>query len=433
MTDPARGPAGKALGGMTLLVLSLVYGVQYLDQILLGLFIQPIKAEFALSDTQVGLLTGAAFTVLYVTLGLPLARLADRGNRKRIVLVSVTVFSIATACSGVTGGFLSLFATRMLVAIGEAGTIPASVSILADTFPSSQRRLAMSLHSCGGFAGTAFGLLTVGLASAVLGWRHIFGVAGLIGLVLALCVALLVREPARVSGPAAPKAFFQDLRELVQIRPYVLLALGMGIGAIASSAAINWIPAFLGRSYAMPQREIVLFLAAAWGIGATAGSVMFGLVTNRLNRAGGARPLLVVAALIFLFAAMCCVSFLTNSAALTLIAFGLALFLMGGIRGPAFATVQDLVAPRCQATANALLMLSMYVIGVTLGPLLTGMVSDALATTFGKEALRHALLVVLGCASITGSLFVVAAAIALSRRSPARLSPRAETCASPAG
>lgn len=173
----------------------------------------------------------------------------------------------------------------------------------------------------------------------------------------------------------------------------------------------------------MPQRDIVLFLAAAWGSGATSGSVTFGLLTNRLNRTGGALPLLVVAALIFLFAAMCCVSFLMDSAHLTLIAFGCALFLMGGVRGPAFATVQDLVSPHCQATANSLLMLSMYVIVVTLGPLLTGIVSDALTATLGKEALRYALFAVLACASIAGSLFVVAAAILLNRQTPRAASP----------
>ena len=398
-----------------LAVLSLVYGIQYLDQILLGLFIQPIKAEFVLSDTQAGLLTGVAFTILYVLLGLPLARLADRGNRRNIVLASATLFSIATACCGLTVGFLSLFAARMCVAIGEAGTIPASVSMLADRFPPSRRRIAMSLHSAGGFVGTATGLLAVGLASTILDWRHVFVIAGLLGLALALCVALLVREPPRVTGAAAPKTFLADLAELLRIRSYVLLVLGMGIGAIASAAAINWIPAFLARSHAMPQREIVLFLAAAWGVGATSGSVFFGFLTNRLNRASGSRPLLVVASLMILFPAMCCAAFLAGSAGLTLVAFGAALFLMGGIRGPAFAAVQDVVPARCHATANALLMFSMYVIGVTLGPLLTGAISDTLSGGLGAEALRYALLVVIACAGLAGSLFVTASAVALKR------------------
>ena len=416
MTEATPSEAIKRSDVALLVTLSLVYGVQYLDQILLGLFIQPIKSDFGLSDTQVGLLTGPAFTILFVLLGLPLARLADRGNRKRIVMASAVIFSIATACCGLTVGFLSLFAMRMMVAIGEAGTVPASVSILADAFPSEKRRLIMSLHSCGGFVGTAAGLLAVGALSTDLGWRHIFGIAGAIGIVLALAVALFVREPLRNTGPTAPKTFLQDMSKLLRIRPYVLLALGMGIGAIASGAAINWVPAFLARSHGMAQREIVLFLAAAWGIGATSGSVFFGIVTNWLNRSGGARPVLVVASLMVLFSSMCCVAFVMESAWLTMLCFGFALFLMGGIRGPAFATVQDIVPPHCQATANALLMFSMYLIGITLGPLLSGALSDFLAATFGSESLRYALLVVIACSAITGASFTAAAAVRLSKQ-----------------
>jgi len=411
----ASSPAQKSGAShiATLLILSLVYGAQYLDQILLGMFIQPIKAEFALTDTQVGLLTGLAFTALFVILGVPVARLADRGSRKLIILASATIFSIATILCGVSVGFLSLFAMRMLVAIGEAGTVPSSASLLADLFPSSQRRLAMSFHSCGAYFGTAIGLLFVGLATAVLSWRHVFGIAGAFGLVLAVLVALFVREPERTGATAAPTNLLQDGRKLLAIRSFVFLSLAMGVISISTAAAINWVPAFLARSHGLDQKHIVLILAGVWGIGATSGGIISGVVTNRLYRAGGKWPLVAVGSLAVIFPVLCCAAFLVTSASTTVILFGLALFTMGGIRGPAFATVQDIVPANCRATANAVLMFSMYAIGVTLGPLLTGVVSDVMTASLGADALRYALLVVIASAGVVGAILMWLAAVTL--------------------
>lgn len=396
-----------------LVILSLVYGVQYLDQILLGMFIQPIKAEFVLTDTQAGLLTGVAFTALFVVLGVPLARLADRGSRKAIVLASATIFSVATICCGLAAGFLTLFVMRMMVAVGEAGTVPASASMLADVFPPSQRRLAMSFHSCGAYLGTAIGLLFVGLASGILGWRQIFAVAGAFGLVLALMLAFFVMEPTRTSKAKAPTTLLQDARELLAIKPFVFLSLALGVAAISTSAAINWVPAFLARSHGVDQKHIVLFLAVVWGVAATSGGVIFGVVTNWLYRLGGRWPLLVVGGLMIFFPIMCCAAFLVSTTIGTLVFFGTALFVMGGIRGPAFATVQDIVPAHCRATANALLMFSMYAIGVSLGPFLTGMISDVLKANLGADALRYALLVVIASAGAVASILIGLAALTL--------------------
>lgn len=399
-------PPLKASGIALLATLSLVYGAQYLDQIILGMFLQPIKAEYLLSDTQAGLLTGVAFTMLFVTLGIPLARLADRGNRKLIVLASATIFSFATIFCGLSVGFISLFLMRMLVAIGEAGTIPASVSILSDVFPPSQRRLALSFHSCGSYFGTAIGLLFVGLASDFLGWRQIFGIVGGAGLVLALAVALFVREPKRSSEAAVTNTFLHDIKALVAIKPFVFLALALGFISTSSSAAINWIPAFLARSHGMDQRHILLFLAAVWGIGATSGSVASGFLTNWVYRKGGKWPLVVVGVLAIVFPLLCCVAFLATKADVSLIVFACAIFVMGGIRGPSFAAVQDIVPSHCRATANSFLMFTMYAIGFTFGPLLTGVFSDILAVSLGAEALRYALLVVIASAGVAGAVFV---------------------------
>lgn len=408
---PPSGMAQKKSSRIAMLIiLSLTYGSQYLDMILLGLVIQPIKAEFALSDTQVGLLTGIAFTALFVILGVPLARLADRSNRKLIVLASVTVFSVATICCGLTVGFVSLFIVRMMVAVGEAGSVPASISMLVDAFPQEERRLALSFHSCGAYFGTAIGLLFVALVSPFLNWRHIFGIAGTFGLILAILIAVVIREPGRVAAAAAPRTFFEDVGRLARIKPFVFLSLALGVVAISSSAAINWVPAFLARSQGMSQQHIILYLAAAWGIAATSGGVASGIITNWLHRKGGKWPLVAVGTLMVLFPAMCCVAFLAKDVVVTLLVFGGALFLMGGVRGPTFAAVQDIVPASCRATANSFLMFTMYAIGITFGPLMTGIVSDLLRVSLGAEALRFALLIVIASSAIIGAILVALAA-----------------------
>lgn len=420
-TQPRSASAGldfKASNIALLTTLSLVYGAQYLDQIILGMFLQPIKAEYLLSDTQAGLLTGVAFTMLFVSLGIPVARLADRGNRKLIVVASTTIFSLATIFCGLSVGFISLFLMRMLVAIGEAGTIPASVSILSDVFPPARRRLALSFHSCGSYFGTAIGLLFVGLASPFVGWRQIFGVVGGVGLLLALAVVLFVREPERSAEAQVTNSLLQDVKALVAIRPFLFLALALGFISTSSSAAINWIPAFLARSHGMDQRHILLFLAAVWGLGATSGSVASGFVTNWVYRKGGKWPLIVVGCLAVVFPLLCCAAFLATKAVVSLIVFACAIFAMGGIRGPSFAAVQDIVPAHCRATANSFLMFTMYAIGFTFGPLLTGAFSDIFAASLGTEALRYALLVVIASAGVVGAIFVALAAVTIGRVSP---------------
>lgn len=395
---------------VTLLVLlGAVYGIQYLNQILLGLLVQPIKSEFSLSDTQVGLLTGVAFSLFYVVFGFPLARLADKHNRKFIIIASVVVFSAATIACGLATGFTSLFVARVCLALGEAGTMPSAVSMLADRFKPSSRRLVMALHSSGGYLGTAVGLLALSAFSGAVGWRVFFWSSGAAGLVLAVLIALFGHEPPRESRPSAAPNFVRDMGSLARNTPYVLITLGLGVAAISSSAAIYWAPAFLARSYGLPQSRIVLFLGFAWS-GATLGSIVFGYVTNWLHRRGGHVPLLALSGLALLSPLVLILAFNAGTLTLSLAGIATALFLMSGLRGPAFATIQDIVPNNLQATANAAVMFSFYAIGVALGPLLTGMISDALKAYAGPETLRYALSVVMAIGSIgAAGLFTFAA------------------------
>lgn len=406
-------------------LLSAVYGIQGLDQNLMALFVQPIKAEFALSDTEVGLLTGAAFSLLYVILGFPLARLADRRNRKFIIIVSVVVFSAATVTCGMAVGFASLFIARICVAVGEAGTMPSAVSMLADRFKPSTRRLVMTIHSAGGYLGNAIGILVLSTLSVEVSWRTVFWRSGAAGLVLAALLAVFAHEPSRERRPAVTRSFLADMFGLAHNAPYVLITLGLGAASVSAAAAAAWVPAFLARSHGMELPEIFLFVGLSGCVGAV-GSVLFGFVTNRLNRRGGHWPLLMLSVLALSFPLVLMLAFSTDVLQLSLAGIVTGGFLSSGLRGPAFAAIQDIVPNNLQATANAPVMFSMYAFGVTLGPLATGMISDALKAYVGAEALSYALCVMMGIGSLTAAGLFSFAAISLrakdltsaERRSP---------------
>jgi predicted MFS family arabinose efflux permease len=406
--------ASERRNAATLLVLlSAVYGLQYLDYVLLGLLVQPIKQSLHLSDTQAGLLVGVAFTLFYVVLGFPLARLADRRNRKYIVIMSVALFSLATAACGLAGGFASLFVARVCVAVGEAGTMPSAVSMLADRFKPSTRNLVMGIHSSGAYLGTAVALLVLSAITAIVTWRAIFWSVGTVGLILAALMAIFGHEPPRQDNTLPARSFLADLRVLIRNKPYVLITLGLGAVCIPSAAAIGWVPALLARSYGLAQTRIVLFLAVAWGVCATTGSLSLGYVTNKLHRRGGHGPLLVLSILSLAFPFVFLAAFTISKPIPTLVEILAAFFLMSGIRGPAFATVQDIVPGSLQATASAVLMFSMYGIGVTLGPLVTGMMSDALTAYAGSNALKYALSIVMGLGAVSAAGLLAFAARSL--------------------
>lgn len=291
---------------VTLALLSVVFGLQYMDQIMVGLFVEPIKRDFGLSDTQMGLITGFSFTFFYVLCGLPLARLADRANRKHIIVASLLLFSAATAACGLAAGFVSLFVARICVAIGEAGTTPASISMLAQRFDPSRRQMVMSIYTGAGFGGTALGLLVIGLLSASLSWRYLFIVAGMLGIVAAVLVAWRLREPYRAPSTDAAAGLHLGAAfwYLVRIPSFRWMAIGTGLALIAASSAMSWIPAFLVRSHGFTQSQVILFLALGWGGGATVGTFVFGALNARLRQLGGRWPLVVAVLLVLAFSAI---------------------------------------------------------------------------------------------------------------------------------
>jgi MFS family permease len=403
----------------TLALLAAAYGVGALDRVLLALLTEPIKVEFGASDTEMGLLTGPAFAIFYVVLGLPLASLADRTNRTRLIVVSLVVYSLATFLSGLAWSFTSLLVARICLAIGEAGQTPASTSILADCYPSARRQLPMVIYTTGGFVGGALAIFVIGFLGLASEWRQVFAVAAVPGLILAFLLFTTSREPRQLVGAAAgarDPGLLSDLfpakhmRELLRIRSFWSMTLGFSTAMLVAYASLSWMPSFLTRTLGFDTNHVFLFSAVAWGVGGAAGAFLSGLLAARLRASGADRPLYLCATMSIVFTIAFCFSFLLRQNALSLPALTLGLFLVGGSQGPVFALTQDLVPTDRRAIAIALLLFLANIIGLGLGPLAVGVLSDAIRFLYGVDSVRYSLAAVIAVSGlISGASFYSAA------------------------
>ncbi len=344
------------------------------------MFMEPIKKEFGLSDTQLGLLTGLAFSVMGGIASVPLARWADRGNRKWIIGGSFAVWTVMTGASGAATSFVQLLAARVGVGIGEAGCIPATHSMLGDYYPRELRPHALAVHGAGTYLGLLGGMLGGGILVQTVGWRAGFIWLGLAGLALAAIFHFTVREPARVDALAhAPLAAAEGLfAQLGDKRAFWLLVAAFSTTSLAGSSVMVWLPSYFERAFALSPIQIGLGLGLCLGVATAIGAVVggrLGVRHARNSRSWGAGFAAGVTVLVMPF-------FLGSFyAPWPLLAFALlfmAFLLAGTILGPVFSTLQDLVSPHARATALAVVALFGVLVGQGLGPLLVGALSDAL-------------------------------------------------------
>lgn len=360
-----------------------VFVLNFVDRQIMTILIQPIKQEFNFSDTQLGMLGGLAFAVLYSTLGIPIARWADRGHRVSIIALSLFVWSVFTALTGFARSFTHLLLARVAVGIGEAGCTPAAHSIISDYFTRERRSRALSIYSMGIYGGIFVGFVVGGLVAQRYGWRAAFFVVGTPGILVALLLRLTLREPPRglsegLKARAEPPPVSAVVRTL-----WTTSTLRHGIMATALHAFVGYgiasfYPAFLMRTQPMGIAEAGFWLALVTAVGGFTGSWLGGALADRWStRTGDARHQLWVPAwstlasvplglLVYLLPQKYAVLFLMVPTT----ALG-AMYL-----GPTAAITQSLVGVRERAVASALSLLVINLIGLGLGPLLTGMLSD---------------------------------------------------------
>ena len=369
---------------LALTLLTAIATVGFIDRIVMNVLAVPVQKEFHLSDKQVGLLTGLAFALFYATLSLPIARLADRFNRRNIIAASLATWSGMTALSGLATGFGSLVAFRIGVALGEAGSVPASHSIIADYYPPEKRVTALASWGLALPAGIMLGYASGGWIASALGWRLAFGVIGVAGLALAPLVLLLVREPARAGSSGSTRTeqappLGEAMRFLWRLRTYRYMLIGTTLHAFAQYAMMSWSAPFYMRVHHMPLAEVASWLALMNGLGGGIGIYLGGRLSDAAGSRNPAGRVWVSAVAMLLMVPAALIQFLTPSLTASL-AFGfVATMLMFFYYGPIIGVPQSIVPPRIRALTSAVTLLVFNLFGLGLGPAVTGFLSDRLA------------------------------------------------------
>ncbi|MFT6093355.1 MAG: putative MFS family arabinose efflux permease [Pseudohongiellaceae bacterium] len=395
--QPIENPyASKKARNYALGLLTVVYSFNFIDRQLLSILQESIKLDLSLSDSQLGLLTGFAFALFYVTAGLPIARLADRSNRRNIVAVSIGLWSLMTALSGLVQNYGQLLAARVGVGVGEAGGSPPSHSIVSDIFPPESRASALAFYSTGVNIGILFGFLFGGWLNEYFGWRVAFMVVGLPGLLIAVLVRFTLKEPIRglmekkqVSDVQVP---FSEVVALLWSRhSFRHLALGAGLNAFAAYASINWLASFFIRSHGMSTGELGTWLSLSTGLLGAIGVFAGGVIADKLAPRDK-RWYVWLPALVGFFSVPFAVAMLLAPGQYTALLLSFIPGLLFNVYlGTSIATAHGLVGSRMRATASAILFLILNIIGLGLGPWSVGMLSDYLNPTLGAESLRYAM------------------------------------------
>lgn len=384
----------------------------YLDRQILSILLESIKRDLQLSDTALGFLTGIAFALFYTFAGIPIARWADRGTRRTIMALGLTIWSGMTALTGLAQSFTQLALARIGVGIGEAACSPPAHSLLSDYFPPTQRGTALSIFSLGVPIGIMIGYLTGGWVNQHFGWRSAFFVVGLPGVVLAVIVRLTLREPARghsegvqattSASPALP--FAEVVRFMWQLRSFRHLSLAAALHALYGYGVLAFMPAFMMRVHGMTNTaELGLWLGLIAGVFSGIGTFLGGTLGDRFAaiRNDMRWYLWLPAWATLLSIPFSCLFYLWPEGRTALL-----LSIPGAILGPTYigptmAMTQGLAHLRMRATAAAILLFILNLIGLGLGPQAVGVLSDLLAPSYGVESLRYALL----CIVVTGSVW----------------------------
>jgi MFS family permease len=370
-------------------LLFLVYVLNFVDRQILQILIEPIRKEFNFSDTQMGMLSGLAFAVVYSVLGIPIARIADRRNRVTIISISLFVWSFFTVVTGRAHSFVQLFAARVCVGIGEAGCTPPAYSIISDYFEKTRRTTAVAIYSMGIYGGVFVGYLVGAQVAQEYGWRMAFYVVGLPGILLALIVKLTLREPPRgfaegIATPATPPPVKEVLSKLLTKPTFWHLALATALHAFVGYGVSGFHPSFLIRVHGLTVGEAGTVLAIVSAVSGVGGTWFGGWLADKLSQSkrdvrwqlwtpGYATLLNVPAAVIAYYLA-------DKNIVIGMMFISLVFGVM--YLGPSYATMQRLVDVRERALGSAVLLLIVNLIGLGLGPTLVGVVSDIINNRF---------------------------------------------------
>ncbi|MEO0550772.1 MAG: MFS transporter [Pseudomonadota bacterium] len=367
------------------------------DRMILSVLFEPIKAEFDLSDTQLGLLGGLTFALFYATLGVPLAKYADKNDRRRLIAACLILFSIMTALSGFATAFLMLVILRIFVAVGEAGVNPASQSIVADYYPATERSLAMSSLTVGGNIGMILGFLVGGYVSQVYGWRAAFFVVGLPGILVGLGLLMFLKEPQRGGAEETAQREVANATVLEAVKAMfaspilrqVLIA--STLSGMVTYGVIQWLPAYFSRVHELPQAQVGIVMALFFGVIGAIGTLTGGRLTDVLSRRRVDLGIKMIAVTQIITVPLLTIGYLSPSLITSLGFLVLPIMVFTFYLGPSLAFIQTYAPIEMRSMAAAIKMLCLNLVGLSLGPLIVGVMSDILEPTAGPRGLALAL------------------------------------------
>lgn len=389
--EPAPLPVGRLYLWWLITVLLLVNILNFVDRQSVFILAEDIKRDLALSDTDIGLLGGLAFAVVYATLGIPLARIAEMYGRKRILAAVLFLWSALTALGGLAQNFVQLVATRLGVAAGEAGSTPTAHSLISAYFPERRRGLILAIYSLGVPLGTMIGLILAGWINQVASWRTAMIALGAPGILLALLLLVTIREPPAQAEKVKEQRLWLTLRALWSRPSFRQMAYGQAVYSMGANAAIVFAPAFLMRTYGLDSASTGLSLGIVYGVIGVAGTLIGGAMGDRF---GGRDArwrlwlpgLVLIAAMPLTFGAWFAPDPTSSVALLAGTKFANLFYF-----GPIFVALHSIAPVHARGTASAVLLFFNSLVGISMGPLVTGLVSDWLEPSFGLMSLRYAL------------------------------------------
>ena len=398
-----------------LTLLTLIATIQFFDRAMMVIVVEPIKQEFGLSDSQLGLVAGLSYAVAFAVAGIPLGWLADRVNRRNLLAGVVALWSAFVALAGSASSYAALVATRVGIGAMDAGGQPCSVSMIADMVQREKRAGAVAVFFAGVPLGMLLGFLGGGLIASEYGWRAGFYVAAVPGLVLAVLLWFTVKEPQRgatePAGQAPEKAppLMQSLSFMAGQRSLVLIIAASVLVTATSSAMMSWIGSLLIRTHQLSLPTVGVMTALCMGGVGAVGTLLAGSLADRLGAQDmrwQPRLMALAAALIALFGAGVC---LLPSVAAVAVALGLFAACVAGLNGPTYALSQSLVQVRMRGVSMSTLIVLLNLIGVGVGPTVAGVLSDAFAAQYGPDSVRWAMVCVLALNLPAVALFAWAA------------------------
>ena len=395
--------AARQTGGsvrVTLWILLIVYIFNFIDRQIVNILAEPIRMELGLSDTQIGLMTGLAFALFYTVLGLPIARFSDRSTTNRPWLIggALAIWSAMTALCGLAQNFVQLLLARIGVGVGEAGCTPPAHSLIADMVEPAKRSSALAFYALGIPIGTLLGMLIGGLLADSVGWRNAFLIVGLPGLALAVVVFMFLKDPRRTGMMQAGSQQSTEqmpmktaLKAMFSSRAFVLLVAAGSAAAFLAYGKVTWITIFFQRTHGLTPGETGLWFGLVNGGAGIAGTVLGGYIADRWGSKNRRHVLTAPAVGMVITIPFALLAFMSDNWLMALFLLIVPTICNSLYYGPTYSSVQGLVPLRARAIAAAVLLFFQNLIGLGLGPLFFGMMSDLLQPDYGEESVRYVL------------------------------------------